>query len=393
MKLSFPPSEIIIFFFFEFIISHKTIVHKIAELEGTYAITLPIGNQNITTYFTIDLSFPYSYYTFLSSEKALTKNQIKEEILNIENQTVSASLINESMYLSSDLIQLNGYLFYVLSSNGLKKKNSLSFAHFPKNDSFSLIHSLYNQKLIDNLQFGFSFKQEKFFNEGKIFFGGLPDYILESNPFNVSCKVNSINNSRNYWGCKLEAIYFSLNNLGYTYLPSTPSFFQTNQYKILVPVSFLDFLNNHIFSIYIEKKICVFADYGENPRFKCKCDNYIQETFPILKFKFEEVIFDLDFKTLFLQKSDSCAFLIEGNSFQDNFWIFGTGFLSNYIELFDYKKDEITFYNSKPFSVFRKKENKNENIQNFNNKSLLIFLIFILLIFIIFLIIIRAYNK
>ena len=342
--------EPILLLFITYTQANNIISHVLGDLQTGYYVIIPFGKEKMTKYFSIDLAFPYSFLSMLfhsANESEPMFKEISGSMITIDNQTYSTVLYSVLTYLSDDFIPIEDFHIHYTPNPGIKKSDSLTFSHRAI-ESLSLLHSLYQQNKIDRLQFGMYVNRVGYYREGKIMFGGLTKEVIEQNPYSASCKAKADTET---WGCSLDVVKFYLNNVSYTYINTYKSSFQTNECRILVPDNFIEHLKTTLFKDYIDKKMCVYADYGMNKRFKCRCDNKLTHTFPNITFRFNNNYFTLGYRELFQQYMDGCAFIIEGNTNGRADWIFGTGFLSNYVELFDYESDTITFYSEHPFTL------------------------------------------
>lgn len=342
--------SILLLFITTYTRSTNIISHVLGELQTGYYVIIPFGKEKMTKYFSIDLALPFSFLSMLfhsSNESEPIFKEVSSSFITIDNQIFTTALYSVLTYLSDNFIPIEDFHIHYAPNPAIQKYDSLTFSHKP-NESLSLVHLLYQQKKIDKLQFGMYINRVGYYREGKLMFGGITNDITSKYPYSASCKAISDKES---WGCSLDVVKFTLNKVSYTYINTYPLSFQTNENRILVPDNFIEYLLNSLFKDYIDKKICVYAGYGINKRFKCRCDNKLTNTFPNITFRFNNNYFTLGYRELFQQYMNGCSFIIEGNDNGKNAWILGTGFLSNYVELFDYETDTITFFSAHPFTL------------------------------------------
>lgn len=246
--------------------------------------------------------------------------------------------------------------------------NCLSLTHKYLNESYSFIHSLRRNKVINNLSF--SFVPGKYSKDGlnKIIFGQISQEILnKKHALHLYVGKEDID-----WTLQLDyfLLIFSketgLSPMLYNNATMAASI-QSNEKNIIAPPSFIFSLNKFLSHNYGKLK-CLFV----NQIVQCRCSTY-RKLFDSINFVIQGAIFKLSPESMFEKdeypfnfvETDYCNLKITRNN--EEKWIIGTVFLKKYISVFDYDKNKISFYSNEEFQLF----------SNFKEKKITIF-IFIL---------------
>ena len=218
------------------------------------------------------------------------------------------------------------------------------------NSKVSMVHSLVGQKKISNPSFSVLIKGNN--EKGSIFFGGVPENLIK-NKYVAKCNVS---NQFATWSCDLSKVMIIDKETGdvYHYYTRFRSSFDLGEYKILAPKDFIDFLKLTYFKERLEKGHCNFIPRDTGDYFHCICSFFKQ--LPDVKFFFSNKEITLNMKQLFESygknsngEDDLCDLYIIPNIGNPKEWVFGVGFLKNYITKFDYEKREVSFYSDIPF--------------------------------------------
>ena len=186
---------------------NKIITDKFSFVNSAYKISFKINplpffvsteinlNSNIfwinkEHYSSVDFS---SLYTHQYKQIQLPTNNSTH--IEIESQITNSSLT----LFSHENIIIENISFYLVHKKLEGLWDSIGLGFFDNsNYNMSVVHHLYKQKIISELQFGFSK-----FSERKIFYGGIPrEYTI--NKFQSKCKIKS-----NKWGCSISKILFN----------------------------------------------------------------------------------------------------------------------------------------------------------------------------------------
>lgn len=225
-------------------------------------VTFPINviiwdNHSISIYFPNDYCSPFQFFnTFLSytvleiDDIYLDSNHIiNKETLYLEH-TFKASLYN--MDISIENVILFNFLFYTnkYSDNGFKQDYGLSLGYHYKNESFSIVHNLYNSKHIEHLQFAIHNIKECFKdNHSHLYIGGVPYNAHLSLPYKGTIKINE---ALPTWGFNLKAIIY--NNTKYKI--ALPCIISNRIDEFFISDDLYDIMINNIFNTDIDKERC-----------------------------------------------------------------------------------------------------------------------------------------
>lgn len=288
---------------------------------------------------------------------------------NLKSKDVSETLSDEQIKLSKDYLMAEKLLasFHMKNSQTIIENFTFyfvrdpystdSFASFPlafkvRNESLSMIHSLYNRGIISKKGFSIISNGNKD-EEPTLYLGGIPEnYIKNSNKI-FKCKVNNHFNRDYYftWGCNLRRITigeFNYYNKYYAYFQSSTPFM-----KNYVPRDFMDFLRIAIFKELFKKELCHYKSYFQDNE-EIECKKSIINSIPDMEFQFEGVNFVLNKENMFRCHKDICDFLMIQNTKNSSEWRLGTTFITQYPSYFDYENEYVYFYEHSP-SIFSQK--------------------------------------
>ena len=105
-----------------------------------------------------------------------------------------------------------------------------------------------------------------------------------------------------------------------------------------------DYIGEHVFKPYIDKKQCSFHQvYNDQNFYSCFCSSI--EDFPDFNFEIGNYLYTIKYYDLFWQYDGFCTFLIEENRNSNDF-LFGSTFFIKYQSIFNYENKTITFLSS-----------------------------------------------
>ena len=237
----------------------------------------------------------------------------------------------------------NAITYYLY--NNKDSEDSLGLASSFLNTQMSLVHTLYSSNDISKRQYGFIFTDDY---NGYIFFG---EYPIKSNKVS-KCRIYS----KNYitWNCDLQ--YIKMISKG-IYKNSHYSYFNIKEEGILVPFSFYEH-----FELYLDVN---FNDNCKNlvgdHRYSFRCKSTYLKTLPQIEFSFDGNSLYFDTLSLFKCNNkrknnfDCDSYIYYDGTVKDTF-IFGYAFMKEYITVFDYDGQTVSFYenNSKGKGKIRK---------------------------------------
>lgn len=333
-------------FHFKYVIT-KTVSIPYIVLYGQYQIKLSLGNpaQNVTLPVIQTIPFTWtSDYHFTSPTPLSYKNTIF-----INKIPYKGELMTETVGLEEEK-KIDFFNFYMVGDYTVysDNKNGFSFSYRYENNSFSIIHMLYQNNLISYLSFGFVPETSQ---HGTFYFGHIPEKKLKNFTNKVSLKVNE-----NYisWGTEVDAIYFGNKNEKNYFFENKENnkygFFESGNEYIRVPDYYWSFLIENVFRKLIDNSVCFILNKKRINYICCKNNNlsHLQK----MNFVFGNVTFSISVKNLIDCSFKFCNFKIVYDERNINYWSFGTTFLNNYISEFDYSQKIIQFYSSNNDSIF-----------------------------------------
>ena len=277
----------------------------------------------------------------------LFKTSLKLESQIIENKTLllnnpyQCSLYNLDVEIQDTIIEkMNFYITEEVGNNRADMAdNGIGLAYKFENESYSFIHKLYNNHLIEYLQFTYEYYDH--LRNGTIHFGGIPNNKYKSLPYQGYANIAKDSKS---WKMKLTGVGFE----GQRYEFNKDAVIHNAFYDIF----WSNELNNLMLKIFekeIEEGFCINREYYEYSF--VQCDN---DTRPIfdkkIKFQFKELTITLKIRDLFRISSGEWQSIINANPYElyDNSVIIGVRFLNlfNY-SVFDYENQQVRFYSDK----------------------------------------------
>lgn len=340
--------KIILFFLLVYSI-HLIIAEKIIYLNYTlfvneYGVVVKLGNpvDYKTYYFEMEKNYTWASFTYYSRNRTTTAKSIKTIPLYIGPYHKIFELLQDELSfpnIEQSFIIPNFTFYYLKTYVPIFDSISLSRTFYDINTS--LVHSLYDHRLIDKLKFGYhSFN----FTDGLIYFGGIPADVINGK---YSIKYN-VDKTMSTWSPHIDKIMIGDRE----YVNKYPAFIQSKERRILIPKEIQKFVNETYFLKYMKNKTCSYSSgYGYN-FFVCKCSitNYLKS----FKFVIMNKIIEIDMQYLMRDlKSGDCQILFEENFIDPDMFTLGMPFLQTFVSVFNYEDDTITFYSDKEFPFYQ----------------------------------------
>ena len=264
---------------------------------------------------------------------------------NIINKKINIEINNEKNELFPISYNFNfnneGKFNMTLYTKVLKNinnncSNTLNLPYKFLNDENNIISKLNKEKIINLKAYGI--EKDNILNISNIYFGGIPRSKSYRKYFQ-NCQINKKYSS---WVCELNSISFKYENYVFINNEDYLSFNYESRTN-LISDNFYKFLIDYPFKILISNGTCNIENYI----IFCDCD-FIKNK--IISFEIHKKIFELNF-TKFTKEinNNKCEILMKKNPKNKNFFILGSSFLENYITLFNYESEYITFISDKPF--------------------------------------------
>ena len=333
----------------------KGIIKTNYDYEEYFSMYLNIDGVN-HGYNKITQQLSGSYFNYEQNKPFIVANEVFKannnsyflQYRNIINRDISFQQYNEDTKYIVNMY----YYDYQKSSNSLSTLSGLSLAFKCRNDSFSFVHQLYNNSLIEKLMYIF---EPVDINSGNIYFGGIPQNSLLQ--YSGKCKINS-----EKWGCYLDNIYFTNDSNKHLYLYKTNisnnyAEFDVGRKCIFAPKEYFYFVKNTFFEKHFQSKKCGYYYNYDAMYIYCYNKDEIKEAIPeYISFVFENQSFRIHKDKLFKTHTidNTIIFLICNALFVEDLdkWIFGSAFLHNFISIFDYTNESVTLYSNIEINYF-----------------------------------------
>ena len=205
-------------------------------------------------------------------------------------------------------------------------------------DENNIFLKLKSEKIISSKSY--AIEKENNTKNNFIYFGGIPR-IKTYKKYSQNCQVDKKFSS---WVCKLNSISFKNEN----YIFINKNDFLSFNFDLdinYISDNFYNYLLEYPFKNYISNK----TYYIQNYIIYCDC-NLINKK--IISFIIYENTFELYFKQFLKEiNHNKCQILFEKNPKNRNLFVLGSSFLENYITLFNYETEYITFISNNPFII------------------------------------------
>lgn len=343
----------------------KSIESYYIVLYGQYHIRLSIGErvQKITR--AVQQTLPYTWlseYHYISPVPLFYNDNV-----TINGEAFKAEVITERINLKNEE-NIDFFKFYLVGNYDIYNKytDGYSFALKFINDSFSIIHLLYQHNVISKKAYGIIPTNN--FN-GMFIYGEIP---IERKKKYLYSSILYIKEDYVTWGNDLYYIYVGEHLYEYDNRKNSYAYFHSGSKWISVSKEYWNFMVENVFKDLIRVGICSVQKQKVN-YVLCK-EKLLPELFKI-SFQFENFTFCIPMKKLFECKRTFCDFQMtyDENNIK-NIWSFGISFLNLFTTEFDYDSKSITFHT---------KTNEYINVNTKVNKStyklmlVTIFLIFL----------------
>ena len=229
---------------------------------------------------------------------------------------------------------------YVILTNSINSDipDSLSFALKPLNESFSLIHTLYNAKRIDELKWVMAPVSTY---DGNLYIGGVPEDEIKGKAYGECSAKNET------WACTLDTVRYKDENNQYVNIFDIKffSYIHFGYGLIVAPLSQLKILENKFFRQYLDNGKCR-RTHTYVLSYSCDTsepyDNFPDE----IEFVFGDYSYSFP-KAIILENRGGYSFtfmIYPGRYAPQDIWIFGNLFLNKFISVFDHKTKTVKFY-------------------------------------------------
>lgn len=287
--------------------------------------------------FDLDMSVDY---ILVSSESFLPNRDdsitfIEKTTKLFQDQVIEVNKYKGDFSLGSKTVKLTNFPFYYHINKTITLEG-FPLASKYDHEEASIIHYLYNNELISKRSFCLVV-DNNVTDDGTLYFGGIPEKILNNQLNSFSCKNNE---NIKGWGCDLP--FFMINNKSFK--NDLEVNFQTNSKIITVPMRYKKIFEENMLKTYIEKNEC--AEIFSWNVYSYTCSSTVFESFPDVNFVFGGKLIKIRGKDLFIRSGNNRNLMISFEKNQDKKWVFGFFFLKRFISEFDIDLGKVTFYHS-----------------------------------------------
>lgn len=312
-----------------------------ALVEPIYLFTY-FGNPPSPIRFKINtfLHFTHIGPMLYDSEHSTSGKYISHDPVSIEDKIYIPELYKDYVIIGEDNIaNITNYMFYVFSPNTHDWNNGFAFA-YKMNESFSMVHQLYNSNQINKRSFAFlPYENEENMKKGTLYFGDVPQDKLNKYKQRGYCKVNENNVP---WGCQLSSITLK----GVKFDVNEYTIFNTCQFNTILSNKLFELLYENVFKDWIDKKTCYRIDV--KTRSSMKCLEEIINQLGNITLTFESGLsISFDLASLFVCDEFLCESLyLSDNTNKENFE-FGGAFIKMFnASVFNYEDKSISLYSN-----------------------------------------------
>ena len=244
---------------------------------------------------------------------------------------------------------IDDFHFIVLDDNELIfVSSSLSFALRPKDETYSLVHLLKKQNVINKKQF--SLYSNRTGIKGQIFFGDVNHAIIETNNYVFTTELK-VKGDKNVWDVQFSHIFIGdIKNKNYL-SNSNGAYISTTTKYIQVPLNDFEFIVEKYVQKLLDDKDCAIDPYGRHS-ISCQCEAKDKMGNITLIIQGHKYVFNGG--DLLYKSTELCTFGIIVNE-KSYDWILGVTFLWKYYTAFDYENSKIVIYSQEPLEEYKVK--------------------------------------
>lgn len=341
----------------DFVLKNRIIEIPYFSIARIFCTSVLFGsnNQNITTKINLSLQFTWISKKVFNVSESNSYSFTKKDTIDLLFFKQEADESTDRFILVNKCTNhhIMNYPFYlgIESKYTMVNLGSIGLAFKFNDTKYSSIHYLYNNKYISNLSFGL-YPHDS--SNGILFFGGIHEHLLQG----MKTSFCTVDDSKFNWNCRLSHIYIgdislmkSSNAIDKVASFDGYSYFEASENHIYCPKEYITFLIGTVFKNSFAQKQCRYESSSDQ-FIECKCN--IINSFPNVNFVFDGKAYTIKLEHLFLNRNytDYCALEIIYSSWYKNQWVFGTPFLRNFVSVFDYNNQTVTFYSENDFISF-----------------------------------------
>ena len=322
--------------FFKLHVCSKILSVPLINKDYYYSINFLLGNSNITT----RIDFKISYI------------MIDVESYEPNKSNTSVCIKNQSIITYFGLFKNIEYQDYIFFSSfeplkinfNIQDKNAMKIfepgfglgLNTSSNDQI-FIYQLKEKGLIDKA--GFTISPHENENNGTIYFGDVPNEIINSKRLDGRCLVNT---SPSEWSCNISQIKIGKLIYNNSKFP-IKSYFRITQGTTTIPHDVLKMLKiSYLEKLLKEKKCNEYNIYGFPNIIHCDC-NWITNL-PEMEIVYDNFTLKINLIAFFRRNKENCTLEMRIDNLGRNDLILGLNFLNLFITHYDYENKSVSFY-------------------------------------------------
>ena len=325
------------------VLTHTKIIsipYTVASHRPSIESSFNSNNDNINIFLNTFLPFTIvqeSYY-----EKMEREWKVHDEVSLPLHEVVKVAHYKTNIETSAFFI--SGMSVYVAKNNVWYPDRGIGLGYKFDDEEFSLVHYLYNNKMIGNKVFAFEYLNE---DNGTFYIGGVENDKHLEMKYKGECEVDE---RVERWGCNLTKIKF--NNKEYKFNNFT--LFHSTFYGKIYSNGLYDFLANNVFIEEIKNKTCYTEEIAES-RYAMRCKRRFKDLEiynSTIKFYFNRLMIVYPIKELFepygLGDLKSFFYTNPYDYYRDYDIIFSLHFLRNFnYTVYNYETKRVGFYSDR----------------------------------------------
>lgn len=323
-----------------FIHNENIITLSLGYSNNKYSLELHFKEEQKTLTGYINTYLPYSLFNEgLLLDQMVPSKKIKNNILRLINN-------HDAIHYQSDTnierYSFNGFSLY-FSIDDLKYygDQGFGFAFKYEDDSFSFVHHLYKDNLIEHLQFTIQPNQQR--EKGLLYIGGIPDNKEKAFKYKATIDINE---NSNLWGFQLSKVKY--NDIIYPF--HSFSFIHTSFNEIFWSNDLYELFVKDILKEEIIKKNCFEKDVEIVFKW-IECKEDFEALNKTIEIQLGNMILKPKLVDLFDHEIVRWRTLIKTNPF-DSFKtsnVIGIDFLKLFnLTTFDYENKQVVIYSDRP---------------------------------------------
>ena len=325
------------FFLIHFICINLILARKNIKIPYTYRYSTPVSNcafikEGINSNLGLNTYISHSLLKSQEFHIIEQSNIIDKRTIQLQNEYPSYQYQTD-IIINNTLIQ-NFSVFLFDTDKYYIDELGIALSYQFEDESFSLIHTLYNRHLIDHKKFAFD-------NNGTFYIGGITNNLHKQYEHKGKCDIHSNDDK---WTCSFKSI--RLDNKEYPL--NVDAIFHSEYKGMFYSTELFDIMVNDIFKEQLKNNICDIKHNMFDFRWLI-CDERIRSSIDYITVIFDDMEIRLGINELFLKDKYRNEYMSQFFSYplekRENSIFIGFAFNSifNYT-IYDYEEKSISFY-------------------------------------------------